>query len=203
MPKESRDVELISFHSTSKGVFGECGKRGGYFETTNIDSGVKKEILKILSINLCPNIVGQITMDILVAPPVPGDPSYPQYKSETTAIYNSLKSRASLVVSRLNSLPGINCQPSEGALYAFPKIILPKEAISFANSKNLKPDMFYCLRLLEETGLCVVPGSGFGQKEGEYHFRTTILPKENELEEVLDSLGRFHTKFMKEFAGKQ
>lgn len=27
-------VELISFHSTSKGFFGECGKRGGYFELT-------------------------------------------------------------------------------------------------------------------------------------------------------------------------
>lgn len=31
--------------------------------------------------------------------------------------------------------------------------------------------MFYCMKLLEETGLCVVPGSGFGQKEGTYHFR--------------------------------
>lgn len=31
--------------------------------------------------------------------------------------------------------------------------------------------MFFCMRLLEETGICVVPGSGFGQKEGTYHFR--------------------------------
>jgi aspartate/methionine/tyrosine aminotransferase len=29
-------VELISFHSTSKGFFGECGKRGGYFELTGM-----------------------------------------------------------------------------------------------------------------------------------------------------------------------
>ena len=25
--------------------------------------------------------------------------------------------------------------------------------------------------LLEETGICLVPGSGFGQKDGTYHFR--------------------------------
>lgn len=26
------EAELVSFHSTSKGVFGECGRRGGYME---------------------------------------------------------------------------------------------------------------------------------------------------------------------------
>lgn len=36
---------------------------------------------------------------------------------------------------------------------------------------GLAPDMFFCMRLLEETGICVVPGSGFGQREGTYHFR--------------------------------
>ena len=37
-----------------------------------------------------------------------------------------------------------------------------------------KPDAFYCFQLLEETGICVVPGSGFGQMEGTYHFRLII-----------------------------
>lgn len=35
--------------------------------------------------------------------------------------------------------------------------------------------MFYCMKLLEETGICLVPGSGFGQKDGTYHFRYTTL----------------------------
>jgi len=30
----------------------------------------------------------------------------------------------------------------------------------------------YCYELLEETGICVVPGSGFGQRQGTYHFRS-------------------------------
>jgi len=31
-------VELISLHSTSKGLLGECGLRGGYFEAHNLSS---------------------------------------------------------------------------------------------------------------------------------------------------------------------
>ena len=35
----------------------------------------------------------------------------------------------------------------------------------------MKADAFYCFQMLEETGICVVPGSGFGQVDGTYHFR--------------------------------
>ena len=34
MGKAYEDVELISFNSVSKGMVGECGRRGGYFECT-------------------------------------------------------------------------------------------------------------------------------------------------------------------------
>lgn len=44
------------------------------------------------------------------------------------------------------------------------------------------PDTFYALALLEETGIVVVPGSGFGQKKDTWHFRTTFLPPEEEME---------------------
>jgi aspartate/methionine/tyrosine aminotransferase len=30
------DVEVISLHSCSKGLLGECGLRGGYMETHNL-----------------------------------------------------------------------------------------------------------------------------------------------------------------------
>ena len=29
-------LELVSFHTVSKGVYGECGLRGGYFDAMNI-----------------------------------------------------------------------------------------------------------------------------------------------------------------------
>ena len=42
-------------------------------------------------------------------------------------------------------------------------------------SAGQEPDFFYCLQLLEETGLCVVPGSGFVQKDDTYHFRCVVM----------------------------
>lgn len=35
-PPISKELQLISFHTVSKGYWGECGQRGGYFEMTNI-----------------------------------------------------------------------------------------------------------------------------------------------------------------------
>ena len=35
-PPISKELQLVSFHTVSKGYWGECGQRGGYFEMTNI-----------------------------------------------------------------------------------------------------------------------------------------------------------------------
>jgi aspartate/methionine/tyrosine aminotransferase len=44
-----------------------------------------------------------------------------------------------------------------------------------------------------------VPGSGFGQAEGTFHLRTTILPREEKMAEFVSKFRTFHEKFMKEF----
>jgi len=59
-------VELISFHSTSKGMMGECGLRGGYMELDNIDPYVQGQILKLRTICLCSNTVGQLMVYVAV-----------------------------------------------------------------------------------------------------------------------------------------
>lgn len=48
---------------------------------------------------------------------------------------------------------------------------------------------------LDETGICVVPGSGFGQKEGEWHYRLTCLCPG--VEEYVGKLETFHEGFVK------
>lgn len=60
-------------------------------------------------------------------------------------------------------------------MYSFPQITLPPKAIEAAKAKGKNPDVMYCLELLEETGLSCVPGSGFQQRPGTFHIRTTIL----------------------------
>ena len=69
------------------------------------------------------------------------------------------------------ALDGVSCNEAQGALYLFPQISLPDKALKAAEDAGKAPDAFYCLELLKETGICVVPGSGFGQKDGTLHFR--------------------------------
>jgi len=192
-------VPLVSFHSISKGVSGECGRRGGYFECTNFSSDVIAMIYKMVSVGLCPPLAGQIGVDSMVRPPRPNDESYPLWKKETDAIHAALAQRTQIMAERLNKLLGVSCVDSPGALYLYPQIHLPAKAIDAAKKAGKEPDAFYALALLDETGICVVPGSGFGQKEGEYHYRLTCLCPG--VEEYVGALERFHIGFIEKYGG--
>jgi len=192
--------ELISFHSVSKGFLGECGQRGGYMELHNIHPDVAAQLYKLASVSLCSNTSGQIMVGLMCNPPKAGSDSYSLYCSERDAILSSLKRRALQVALALNRCEGIRCNPVEGALYAFPSITLPKKAIEEAKKQGKKPDVLYCLEVLDSIGLCVVPGSGFGQKEGTWHFRTTILPSEASMEKVMQDFATFHANFLKKYS---
>ncbi len=60
--------------------------------------------------------------------PQPGDPSYKLYEQEFTEITGSLERKAVLVHKRLNQIPGVSCNEVLGAMYAFPKVVIPEEA---------------------------------------------------------------------------
>ena len=51
------------------------------------------------------------------------------------------------------------------------------------------------MALLEQTGVCVVPGTGFGQIPGTAHFRTTILPPTRKIQKVVERLAAFHAAY--------
>ncbi len=182
-----KDVSLFSFHSVSKGYLGECGHRGGYLECRNVPPPAMDEITKLQSISLCANSVGQVATWLLVRPPRPGEPSHALYEKERRDVLEALRRKAAIVERGLNGIPGIQCNRVAGAMYAFPRITLPPGVT----------DDEYCLALLEETGICVAPGSGFGQDPGTMHFRTTILPPMDEIEAVVRRLGEFHVAFTK------
>ena len=192
-------MELASFMSASKGYMGECGFRGGYAEIVNLEPDVKAILLKSISAKLCPPILGQVVIDTVVNPPRKGEPSYEQFIKEKTEVLALLKKKATLITELFNSIEGISCNEVMGAMYAFPRIYLPEKAVAAAKAKGEAPDFFYCLQLLEETGICTVPGSGFGEKEGTYHFRITILPRLEEMQAVLGKFKDFHLKFLQQY----
>lgn len=189
-------LQMVSFHSISKGFIGECGFRGGYFEMLGYPQEVMDEVKKLASISLCSNTLGQVAMGLMVQPPTPGQESYEQYHNEKMAILDSMKRRANMLSVALNQFSGMTCNAIEGAMYAFPSINLPEKACAAAREKGMEPDAMYCSELLEHTGIVVVPGSGFGQVEGTYHFRTTLLPPEDKIHTVVERLGHFHNDFM-------
>ncbi len=185
-----RDVSLFSFHSVSKGYLGECGLRGGYVECRNVPNDVQHEIAKLQSVSLCANSVGQLATYLLVRPPRPGEPSHALWERERRQVLDTLRRKAEIVERGLNAVPGIQCNRLSGAMYAFPRIALPPGVT----------DDEYCLALLEETGICVVPGTGFGQAKGTWHFRTTILPPIEKIEWVVKRLAEFHASFTRRHA---
>lgn len=193
-------MELASFMSISKGYMGECGIRGGYGELMNLDPTVMALLQKSISAMLCPTVLGQVVMDVVVNSPKPNEPSYAQFQEEKRNILQSLAERSQLAVDMLNSIPGYKVNPSMGAMYVFPRFELPPKAIEAAKAKGQAPDLFYAFKLLEETGICIIAGSGFGQKPGTYHFRTTILPQKEMMKTMLTSLKEFHIKFLKEYS---
>ena len=198
-PVEFDLQQLVSFHTVSKGLMGECGQRGGYVEYVGFDEAMSGQLRKLAASTLSSNTLGQVIVGLMVNPPKPGDESYALYESEVGEIFASLKRRAKKLHAKLNQLEGVSCQPVEGAMYAFPKICMPEAAIAEARRRGLPPDEMYCLDMVEEVGVVTVPGSGFGQREGTFHFRTTILPSESEIDEVMDRLETFHGNFLKRF----
>lgn len=191
-----KDVQLASLHSTSKGVSGECGQRGGYMELVGFDQSVRDQVIKIASISLCPVVTGQALVELMINPPRPEEESFTLYNEETSSIHNALEARAAKLYNTFNEMEGVSCQEPEGAMYCFPNLSLSKKVIEAAEKEGMEADEFYCNALLESTGICAVPGSGFGQVEGTWHVRTTFLAPGTEW---IDQWKNFHAKFMDQY----
>ncbi|KFA79088.1 hypothetical protein S40288_07031 [Stachybotrys chartarum IBT 40288] len=196
-PGKFDGLELASVHSTSKGLIGECGHRGGYFETIGFDKQVSEQIYKYVSITLCAPVIGQCLVEMMVNPPQPGSPSYELYHEENSAIFNELQRRATALYDAFKDMEGVECGEPQGSMYLFPTIRLPAKAVEAAQKEGRKPDEFYCHRMLDATGVCTVPGSGFGQADGTQHFRVTFLAPGTEWIRIVRE---FHGKFMDEFS---
>lgn len=197
------DTTLFSFHSVSKGFLGECGQRGGYMEVRNMPKEAYAELMKLQSIGLCSNSAGQIITYIMVEPPKEGEPSYPLYRQERDTILQNLKKKAEMLYGGINEIEGMKAGTPQGAMYAFVRFDLPaepgrnisemseEERLAYESRRN----MDYCMALLEETGICVVPGAGFGQIPGTFHFRTTFLPPMEDMAGLVEKIKAFNRKY--------
>jgi aspartate/methionine/tyrosine aminotransferase len=190
---DEKDVPLFSLHSISKGFYGECGHRGGYLEVRNAPMVMGTEmnfvdlLLKQASVSLCANTVGQIMTYLMVSPPDGQNTAWQEFINEKENILSALHEKAKMVRAAFEQMDGVEVFGKTGAMYLFPRLNkLPAG----------KTDFDYCMALLEETGLCTVNGSGFGQAEGTYHLRIAFLPSKEQLEDVLPKWIEFHNRYV-------
>ena len=189
----SENAPLFSLHSISKGFYGECGHRGGYMEVRNppmvqgSDLNFVDLLNKQASISLCSNTAGQILTYLMVSPPNEGSESFQRFAQEKQSILRDLHEKATMIREAFTQMEGVECFGETGAMYLFPRLNKLPEG---------KTDFDYCMALLEETGLCVVNGSGFGQREGSHHLRIAFLPSKDQLTEVLPQWIEFHNRYV-------
>ena len=98
-----------------------------------------------------------------------------------TKMNEAFKQRHDFVVHGLNSLPGISCLPAAGTFYAFAEC---SRAIAGLGCRD---DNEFAELLLNQGGVAVVPGSGFGAPG---HIRISFACSMQTLEKALERMGR-------------
>jgi len=149
-----RDVSVITFNGLAKSYLAPGFRIGWGIASgpSEVLDDYLEAVNKILRARLCANHPIQYA----IKPALEGE----QAHLEETK--NKLRMRRDITFEMLNSSPGISCVKPEGAFYAFPRLHIDGNDADFVKE------------LLTETGIVVVPGSGFGQKQGTQHFRVVF-----------------------------
>ena len=96
-----------------------------------------------------------------------------------TAMVDEFRHRRDLVIGGLNALPGVSCRSPRGAFYAFPDV-----------SEVPIPSQRLADRLLEEAGVALLAGQGFGA-HGDSHLRISYANSQAQLDLALDRIRSF------------
>ena len=97
----------------------------------------------------------------------------------------AFKARRDFVVRALNSLPGVSCLPGAGTFYAFAEVSRAMTAL------GCRDDGEFAELLLNDAGVAVVPGSGFGAPG---HMRLSFATSMETLEKALARIARLLTE---------
>ena len=94
----------------------------------------------------------------------------------------AFKVRHDLVVARLNAIPGIECLPTDGTFYVFPKVQGLIDQLD-----GVRDDLELAEYLIEQAGVALVPGSAFGAPG---YARISIATSQRNLENALDRIAK-------------
>ena len=107
-----------------------------------------------------------------------------------TKMVAEYRTRRDLFVARLNKIPGLRCQPPDGAFYAWVNI----EGTGFTAEEVQR-------LLLEEAGVAGIAGAAFGA-EGKNYVRFSLVSATHLLEDALQRIERVSSKWSKVSAAR-
>ena len=88
-----------------------------------------------------------------------------------------------ILVKGLNNIPGITCVKPDGAFYVFPQL-----------DRSLGDVKEYCVELLKQEGVCVLPGEYFGaQGKNSIRMSYSATSKED-ITSALEKIRSFHLR---------
>ncbi len=96
---------------------------------------------------------------------------------------NAFKERHDYVVNELNNMAGIDCLPTDGTFYVFPRM---QKIID--NIQGINDDLGLSEYLIEKAGVALVPGSAFGCPG---NARISIATSMENLQIALQRIGQF------------
>ena len=103
-------------------------------------------------------------------------------KTSVASMVTAFQQRHQYIFERLVSMPEIEIIPADGTFYIFPNVQAIITKLGFAN------DLEFAAKLLQETGVAIVPGSAFGN---EGCIRISFASSIEVLTNGLDRLQRF------------
>lgn len=176
------DVVFLTFNGLSKN-YRACGYRAGWV----ILSGDKKKasdylegLIMLASMRLCSNVPGQLAIQTALG-------GY-QSINDLVAKDGRLGRQRELAYDLMTSIPGVTCVKPDAAMYLFPKLD--------PNKYKIEDDQKLILKILKETKVLLVQGSGFNWVDNN-HFRLVFLPNEDELKLAFKRLGDFFMRIIK------
>ncbi|MDO4964133.1 MAG: pyridoxal phosphate-dependent aminotransferase [Streptococcus gallolyticus] len=169
------DVFCVSMNGLSKS-HRICGFRVGWMVLSGPKNNVKGYIegLNMLAnMRLCANVLGQHVVQTSLG----GYQSVDDLLIPGGRIYE----QRNFIYKAVNEVPGLSAVKPDAGLYIFPKI--DREMY------QIDDDEQFCLELLKQEKVMLVPGKGFNWNEPD-HFRIVYLPRVEELAEVQEKLTR-------------
>ena len=169
------DVFCVSMNGLSKS-HRICGFRVGWMVLSGPKNNVKGYIegLNMLAnMRLCANVLGQHVVQTSLG----GYQSVDELLIPGGRIYE----QRNFIYKAVNEVPGLSAVKPDAGLYIFPKVD--------RDMYQIDDDEQFCLELLKQEKVMLVPGKGFNWNEPD-HFRIVYLPRVEELAEVQEKLTR-------------